>query len=181
MSVPLQTTNVSLCLVSAFQFVLLHFIVNIPYNKVLYWVGYFMGREVFVDWKIDRRIVLKQIWDKWSENIWNVFAWCKVGSDHGLLLKKWYTFRICYSGVCLQSGETLYIGVGIYLTWVLICWLVSFHFIAFHLLQIHIITCVTLDLSNYILQNYNVYILCMYSVVKYINITLIKLWKMTNE
>jgi len=33
-----------------------------------------------------------------------------------------------------------------------------FGLISFHLLQIHIITCVTLDLSNYILQNYNIYI-----------------------
>jgi len=53
----------------------------------LYCVGYFMGREVYVDWKIDRRIVLKQILDKWSENILNVFIWCKIGSDHGLFWK----------------------------------------------------------------------------------------------
>jgi len=58
-----------------------------------------MGRKVFLDWKTDRRMVLKRNIDKWSENIWNVFTWCEIGSDLGLLLKKWYTFRFCYSGV----------------------------------------------------------------------------------
>jgi hypothetical protein len=56
-----------------------------------------------------------------------------------------------------------------------------FGFISFRLLQIHIVTYVTLDLSNYsIYYKITIYIY-IYSVVKYINISLIELLKMTNE